>query len=311
MAPLALITGAAGLIGHYLLTTAPRWAPQWEVRGITRQDVDLTDAGAVRRLWRDLHPHVVVHCAAQSRPGPCQQDPILARRINVEATSLLAKLAADIPFLFFSSDQVFDGSKGWYVETDPAHPLNVYGETKAEAEQIVLQNSRHSVIRVGLNAGASPTGDRSFIEDMRNSVKGGTPLTLFTDEFRCPLPAGMTARALWELIERDRPGLYHLGGGERLSRWEIGQALTRWYPELAAQIQPGSLKAYVGAPRPPDLSMCCDKLQGLLSFTLSGLRAWIAGRTGAGEDLWDYPDTTREASSVTREIQRRGHRGMR
>ncbi len=218
MAPLVLITGAAGLIGHYLVKRAPRWAPGWEVLGLTRQEADLTDAGAVRRLWRELKPQAVIHCAAQSRPGPCQQDPVLARRINVEATALLAELSADIPFLFFSSDQVFDGSKGWYVETDQVNPLNVYGETKAEAERLVLQNPRHSVIREGLNAGTSPTGDRSFVEDMRNSVKSGKPLTLFTDEFRCPLPAGMTARALWELIELDRPGLYHLGGAERLSR---------------------------------------------------------------------------------------------
>ena len=292
MAPLVLITGAAGLIGRYLLSTAPRWAPQWEVRGLTRQDVDLTDAGALHHLWRDLHPHVVIHCAAQSRTGPCQQDPTLARRINVEATSLLAELAAGIPFLFFSSDQVFDGAKSWYVETDPVNPLNVYGETKAEAERLVLQNPRHSVIRAGLNAGTSPTGDRSFVEDMRNSVKDGTSLTLFTDEFRCPLPAGMTARALWELIGQGRPGLYHLGGAERLSRWEIGQALIPWYPELAGLIRPGSVRDYVGAPRPPDLSMTCDKLQGLLSFPLSGFRAWLAGRTTTGADLWDYPDSS-------------------
>ena len=288
MAPLALITGAAGLIGQYLLKTAPRWAPQWEVRGLTRQDVDLTDAGAVRHFWRNLHPQVVIHCAAQSRPGPCQQNPILAHRINVEATALLAALSSDIPFFFFSSDQVFDGSKGWYVETDQVNPLNVYGETKAEAERLVLQNPRHSVIRVGLNAGTSPTGDRSFVEDMRNSVKSGKSLTLFTDEFRCPLPAGMTARAIWELIELNRPGLYHLGGAERLSRWEIGQTLIPWYQELAGQMEPGSVKSYIGAPRPPDLSMSCDKLQALLSFPLSGFRTWLAARTSAGADLWDY-----------------------
>lgn len=290
MKPLVLITGAAGLIGRYLLSTAPRWVPQWEVCGLSRQDVDLTDSGAVRRFWRNRHPDVVIHCAAQSRTGPCQQDPALARRINVEATVRLAELAAGISFLFLSSDQVFDGAKGWYVETDPVNPLNVYGETKAEAERLVLQNPRHSVIRAALNAGTSPTGDRSFVEDMKHSVKGGRPLTLFTDEFRCPLPAGVTARALWELIGRNRPGLYHLGGAERLSRWEIGQALTLWHQELAGHIQPGSLKSYDGAPRPPDLSMCCDKFRGLLSFPLSGFRAWLAGRSTTGADLWDYPD---------------------
>ena len=49
-------------------------------------------------------------------------------------------------FLFLSSEQVFDGSKGWYVETDPVNPLNVYGETKAEAERLVLQNPQHGAI---------------------------------------------------------------------------------------------------------------------------------------------------------------------
>ncbi|MDH4186657.1 MAG: SDR family oxidoreductase [Nitrospira sp.] len=289
MAPLALITGAAGLIGHYLLTAAPRWAPQWTVRGLTRQDVDLTDARAVRRFWRGLHPQLVIHCAAQSRTGPCEQDPVRARLINVDATALLAELSADIPFFFFSSDQVFDGSQGWYAETAPVNPLNVYGETKAEAERLVLRNPRHSIIRVGLNAGTSPTGDRSFVEDMRNMVKSGKPLTLFTDEFRCPLPAGMTARAVWELIELGQPGLYHLGGAERLSRWEIGEALTPWYQELAGQTQPGTVKSYTGARRPPDLSMRCDKLQKILSFPLSGLRTWLAERNNAGADLWNYP----------------------
>ena len=123
---------------------------------------------------------------------------------------------------------------------------------------------------------------------MRNSVKGETPLTLFTDEFRCPLPAGMTARAIWELIEQDQPGLYHLGGAERLSRWEIGQALTSWYQELSGRIQAGSVAAYAGAPRPPDLSLRCDKIQGLLSFQIPGFRTWLTSRTGAGADLWDY-----------------------
>ena len=166
MAPLVLITGAAGLIGHYLLTTAPRWAPQWEVRGITRQDVDLTDAGAVRRLWRDLHPQVVIHCAAQSRTGPCQQDPDPGATHQRGGHRAPRRTRGGDSLLFLSSDQVFDGAKGWYVETDPVNPLNVYGETKAEAERIVLQNPRHSVIRVALNAGTSQTGDRSFVEDM-------------------------------------------------------------------------------------------------------------------------------------------------
>ncbi|MET0514158.1 MAG: SDR family oxidoreductase, partial [Nitrospiraceae bacterium] len=210
MKPVALVTGAAGLIGSYLARTAGRWARNWQVCGVTRADTDLLDHRAVTDLFRQHDPQVVIHCAALSRTGLCEQDPSLARRTNVEATQRLAELSRDIPFVLFSSDQVFDGTKGGYVEGDQVNPLNVYGQTKAEAEQVVLQNPAHSVIRVALTAGTSPTRDRSFVEDMVRAAVKGMRLTLFTDEFRCPLPAGAIARAVWELLQHDRPGLYHL-----------------------------------------------------------------------------------------------------
>lgn len=286
MKPIALITGGAGLIGGYLVRTAPRWAPQWEVRGLTKGEADLADPFQVAELWRRSHPSLIIHCAALSRTGACEQDPTGARRINVDATKHLADLAHDIPFVFLSSDQVFDGSKGHYVETDRVNPLNVYGQTKAEAEQLVLQNPAHSVIRVALTAGTSPTHDRSFVEDMLRAAAQGTMLTLFSDEFRCPISAGALVRALWEFVERKQPGLYHLGGSDRLSRWEIGKLLSRRYPELVSCIQPGSLADYHGPPRPPDLSMRSDKIQALLSFNLPGLRQWVTTGSQVGDDPW-------------------------
>ena len=189
MKPTVLITGAGGLIGGYLVDTAARWAPQWNVHGVTRAEADVTDPMQVQELWRRSTPALVIHCAALSRTGACEQDPARARRINVEATERLAGLARDIPFIFLSTDQVFDGAKGWYVETDAVHPLNVYGQTKADAEQVVLENPAHSIVRIALTAGTSPTHDRSFVEDMLRAAAKGTKLTLFTDEYRRPIPS--------------------------------------------------------------------------------------------------------------------------
>ena len=56
MAPRAIITGAAGLIGQYLVKTAPRWAPDWDVQGLTRADLDLTDRVERRRAWHSMKP---------------------------------------------------------------------------------------------------------------------------------------------------------------------------------------------------------------------------------------------------------------
>ena len=288
MAPLVLITGAAGLIGRYLIKTAQRWAPRWEVRGLTRQDLDLADAASLTSVVRSLKPLVIIHCAALSRTKDCEEDPESARRINVTVTEHLAQLSQAIPFIFLSSGEVFDGKTGWYVESDEPNPINVYGRTKLAAEQAVLQNPGHTVVRVVLTAGTSETGNRSFVEEMCRIAKAGKDLTLYTDEFRCPLPAGVIARALWELVDRKQPGLYHLGGSERLSRWEIGEALLARYPELTGHLLKGSARNHVGSPRPADLSLCCDKVQSLLSFRIPGFREWLVERSRRGADLWDY-----------------------
>lgn len=288
MKPVVVVTGAAGLIGQYLVNTAPRWAPEWGVRGLTRADLDLTDAATVEAAWKAIRPSAVVHCAALSRTQDCEVHQDRAWLVNVIATTRLAALAADLPFILLSSGEVFDGQTGWYGEADRPNPINVYGRTKLEAERAVLKNPRHTVLRIVLTAGTSRTGDRSFVEDMCRAARAGKDVTLYADEFRCPLPAGVIARAVWELLEQDRPGLYHLGGRERLSRWDIGEALLPWYPELRGRLVKGSARGHSGAPRPRDLSLRCEKIQGLLSFPIPGFRAWLQARLHRGTDLWDY-----------------------
>jgi len=298
------ITGAGGLIGNYLVQTAPQSA-SWErrrpageietnagnspagrrrsqvrVHGLTRADLDLLDFDAVRTRFRNDAPQRVIHCAALSQSPACQKNPGLARKLNVEVTALLAELSAEIPFIFFSTDLVFDGRAGNYDESAPVNPLSVYAETKAAAEKIVLANPRHTVIRTSLNGGASPTGDRGFTEQIRLAWQRGETLKLFTDEFRNPIPAVVTAQVAWELAAQNRPGLYHVAGSEKLSRWQIGQLIAARWPQLNPKIAAGSLKEYRGAPRSPDTSLNCAKVQKILSFPLPGLTEWLAARPG-------------------------------
>jgi dTDP-4-dehydrorhamnose reductase len=271
--PQVWITGAGGLIGHHLALAAAKFAPQFYVIPLTRADLDLTDFAAVGKKFRADRPQWVIHCAAVSRAADCQADPAAARRLNVAAAAHLAALAAECGFVFFSSDLVFDGRKGGYVESDPPNPLHLYGETKAAAEEIILRNPRHIVLRAGLNSGASPSGRRSFNEEMAAIWRAGGSVKLFSDEFRCPLPAAATARAVWELARPGCAGLYHLAGSERLSRVEIGRVVAAHHPELEARIEISTRREYAGPPRPADVSMRCDKAQALLSFPLPAFSA--------------------------------------
>lgn len=273
---LVWITGAGGLIGNYLVQTAREFAPEWSVIGLARPRLDLTDFPTVRQRFLQDRPKALIHCAALSRTLDCQANPQLARELNVELTAFLAQLAAQIPFVFLSSDLVFDGGQGNYDERARVNPRSVYAQTKVAAEQLVLANPNHTVVRTSLNGGVSSTGDRGFNEQLRKAWEAGKTLTLFTDEFRCPIPAVVTARAIWQLVGQNQRGLYHLAGSERLSRWQIGQLLAARWPQLHPRIEAGSAADYTGAPRSPDTSLNCAKIHQFLSFRLPGLSEWLA-----------------------------------
>lgn len=276
--PLAWITGANGLIGNYLVQTAPQFAPRWRVRALTRADFDLLDLAAAEREFKKDKPQLIIHCAAITVVGEAQKNPTLAWHVNVEATKFLAELAAEIPYVFFSTDLVFDGRKGNYTETDAPNPLHIYGETKVAAEKIVLQNPRNLIVRTTLNAGISPSGQRAFNEQLRASLQnaGQGGMTLFTDEFRCPIPAAETARAIWELVEKKCAGIYHVTGAEKLSRWQIGELLVKRWPEVTTQTKSSSAKDFPGPPRALDTSLDISKVQKVLSQPLPKFSEWLA-----------------------------------
>ncbi|MBL9172777.1 MAG: SDR family oxidoreductase [Verrucomicrobiales bacterium] len=270
------ITGARGLIGHHLARLASEPFPGRRIVPITRAEVELTDARALEARFEADPPGLVFHCAAMSRSPACQENPPLARAVNVGVTRHLAHLCANATLVFFSTDLVFDGTRGSYREDDPPRPLMVYGETKADAEAVVLQNPRHLVIRTSINAGRSPSGDRGFDEEMLNAWRTGKTLRLFADEFRTPIAAAETARAVLELARFGATGVVHVAGGQRLSRWEIGSLLAARYPDLHPKLERTSLRDFQGGPRPADVTLDCRKAESILGRPMPRFSDWVA-----------------------------------
>jgi dTDP-4-dehydrorhamnose reductase len=273
------ITGANGLIGNCLVQSAPK---SLQVRALTRADFDLLDFKKIEQAFSKDQPQLVIHCAAITNVADAQKNPQLARQVNFEATKFLAELSAGIPLVFFSTDLIFDGQKGNYSETDKPNPLHVYGETKLAAEQAVLKNPRHLVIRTSINAGVSLSGSRAFNEQLRRSFQNANgAMTLFTDEFRCPIAAVETARATWELAEKNCSGIFHVAGAEKLSRLQIGKLLVVRWPEIKTEIKLGSAKDFPGPPRALDTSFDISKVQKALSRPLPNFSNWLAANPSA------------------------------
>jgi dTDP-4-dehydrorhamnose reductase len=274
---IAWVTGAGGLIGSHIARTTNH-SGCFRVVGLTRGALDLTDHLAVRRRFHEDSPALVIHCAALSTAAGCDRDPGAARSVNIDATAHLAELCSSIRLVYLSTDLVFDGGKGHYSETDPVNPLNLYAETKVAAERSVSTNPRHLILRTSLNAGNSPTGDRSFTEHLRRSWAGHKVVRLFTDEFRCPIAVSATARAVWELALSSATGILHVAGTERLSRFQIGELLARRWPGLDGLMRPASVRDFQGPARAADCSLDCARAQGLLSFPLPRFSEWLASQ---------------------------------
>jgi dTDP-4-dehydrorhamnose reductase len=227
--------------------------------------LDLTDLAALKTQLQILQPDAVIHTAAISKPNACQENPTLSYAINVNTSWHLAELSADaqIPYIFTSSEQVFNGLNPPYRETDPVCPINQYGEQKAAAEVGILE--RHpaaTVCRMPLLYGVAPRS--SFIQPFIETLKSGKPLNLFTDEIRNPVSGTAAAQGILMALEKQVTGYLHLGGKERRSRYELGLLLVD-----ILQIKNAKLNAcrqadvQMSAPRPPDVS-----LESSLAFSL-------------------------------------------
>ncbi|MBW4580381.1 MAG: NAD(P)-dependent oxidoreductase [Tildeniella nuda ZEHNDER 1965/U140] len=269
-----LVTGASGFLGWNLCQVA---ANDWKVYGTsfaktiaipgtTMLAIDLTDFEALKQLFQDVQPDAVIHLAAQSSPNVCETQPEASYRLNVTAAVQLAALCADcnLPYAFASSEMVFDGLKAPYKEDDRVSPINRYGEQKALAEVTVLDRYPKTVVcRMPLMFGAVPPTASSFIQPFIHALRTGQELKLFIDEFRTPVSGETAAKGLLLALQTAH-GRLHLGGRERVSRYEFGCLLAAILSLPAERmIACRQEDVPMAAKRPPDLSLDSSKASGL------------------------------------------------
>jgi dTDP-4-dehydrorhamnose reductase len=282
-----LVTGASGFLGWHVCGLA---AGDWEVFGTANTHpvdphparllhVDLTDDSAVRELFASVRPDAVIHAAACSQTGVCERIPGASYRTNVEAAVRVAEMCAErrVACVFTSTDQVFDGRRGMYREEDAVGPLNVYGQHKAMAELRMREAWPEVVVcRLALVYGTPAPVSGGFLPSWIEALQSGRPLELFVDEYRSPVNVRDAAR--WLLLALDIEGrdsdarLLHLGGPERISRYEMGVVLA---DALAAErtlvVPTRQCDKALGAPRPADVSLDSGKANAL-GFATSPLR---------------------------------------
>lgn len=269
-----LITGASGFLGWNLCQAA---AADWQVVGTSFSHpielagaiihkIDLRDTSDLKTLFDQIQPDAVIHTAAAKDPNTCQTHPTESHQINVDVSVNLAGLCADreIPFVFTSTDMVFDGNGAPYSETSPVSPIHTYGEQKVLAEeQVLARYPRATICRLPLMFGDAGPVAQSFLQPLIAQLQSGATVNLFTDEYRTPISGQVAAHGLLLALESDG-GIIHLGGSQRISRFEFGRLVVEIFGLNSANINACLQRdVKMAAPRPPDLSLDSAKANQL------------------------------------------------
>ena len=223
------VTGVAGQLGHDVMNELARrghegigtdLAPEYSgiqdgssVTTMPYVSLDITDAEAVDRVIREVNPDAVVHCAAWTAVDLAEDEDKVdkVRAINAGGTANIAKVckALDCKMLYLSTDYVFDGqgTAPWEPDCKDYKPLNVYGQTKLEGEQVVSSTlEKYFIVRIawvfGLNG-------KNFIKTMLGLSEKYDTIRVVNDQVGTPTYTFDLARLLVDMIETDKYGYYH------------------------------------------------------------------------------------------------------
>jgi dTDP-4-dehydrorhamnose reductase len=283
-----LITGASGLLGANLISLAREQGRDAigfyhrhavHIAGTKMLAVDLADPMETARILRELAPAQVVHCAAATDVDWCEGHPNEAHTLNVTVPAAIADITSriDARLLYISTDSVFDGERGNYVETDTPAPVNLYAKTKLQGETEVLRrNPSASIARVNLYGWNAQNKD-SLAEWILKQLTLGSPVPGFSDVVFCPMLVNDLAETMLALLDQSLTGVYHIVGSEAVTKYDFAMRVASTFGFDPRQVVPTVLSdARLKAQRPRDTSLNTDKIRGALGRSMpnvqSGLR---------------------------------------
>jgi dTDP-4-dehydrorhamnose reductase len=237
-----LITGGNGLLGQKVvkLFTENKYQVFAVSRGQNRiesfsnfnyQSLNLTNLTEVKQYINKIKPNYIVNCAAMTNVDQCE---IEKETCNILNTSLVKTLTEycekENAFLVqLSTDFIFDGEKGNYAENDTPNPLNYYGKSKLNAENILINSSiKFAILRTILVYGKVENPNRNnIVLWIKNALENKQSINLITDQYRTPTYNIDLANACFEAIHQTKTGIFHISSTQLLSIYEIGLQIAK------------------------------------------------------------------------------------
>ncbi len=280
-----LVVGGTGLLGQYLRTEGS--ARGHEVVATTRdatrrgldgswRTADLLRLDSLPAVVKAAASDLVVNAAAMTDVDRCERAPDDARTVNTKAAGLLAQAAREIgaAFVHFSTDYVFDGLRD-ASETDEPRPVNQYGLSKLEGENLVREfHPKALVLRLsavfGWNRISSKTNSVTWI---LSKLETGQEVPLFHDQRLTPTYAKTAAEVTFDLVAHKAAGTYHVASRDCVSRMEMGLLITSVFGIASPSLRPiATAERALLAKRPPAPCLLTRKVEETLKRPMPTFR---------------------------------------
>jgi dTDP-4-dehydrorhamnose reductase len=265
-----LITGTSGLLGNKIVDVAKHnyeVIPTHNTKPLHSNSLklEITNLNEALSIFNKLEPTIVIHTASETNVDKCETEKEHAWKTNVKGTRNIAEACKNVgaKLIYISTDYVFDGEKGLYNEEDKPNPVNYYGLTKLEGERQVIEHSEnYAVLRTSVLYGWHPW-KQNFVTWVINQLKQEKEINVVDDHYNTPTLADNLAEIAIEVAEKDRRGLYHASGRERISRYEFAKQIARTFNLNAEIVKPAKMSQLTAwiAKRPRDSSLNTSKIQ--------------------------------------------------
>jgi len=242
-----LIIGASGLVGHNCMNhframgetvvgTYFSYAAKDTVFFDTLTPLDVKNYNCVA-----FAPDVIVHCGALTFVDYCEQHPGESYEKTVISTENVISIARDCgaKMVFISTDYIFDGKDGPYLEDAAPNAISIYGQHKLEAEQLVLADIPGSIVLRITNVYGDEERGKNFVSRIIEQAinKQKITLRLPADQYATPVNAFDVARVIYLLLSDHKRGVYHIAGTDYMNRVQLAQTILKYFPGADYDLQ--------------------------------------------------------------------------
>lgn len=251
-----VITGSKGMLGCDL---SRRLGKGYDVVGIDIEDVDIAAESAKSFIY-SIKPGFIFHLAAYTQVDKAETDTELAYKVNVKGTENIVSVCEElnIPLVFVSTDYVFDGAKEVpYSEKDSPNPINFYGKTKWEAEELIKNRlSKFFIVRSSWLFGKN---GKNFVRTILSLSEKNERIEVVDDQRGSPTYTQDLAVSLTYFLDCSEYGIYHVTNAGSCSWCEFAKAII-FFSERCMDIIPVKTKMMQRQVRRPKNSVLDNSL---------------------------------------------------